>query len=99
MNRMTILAILLCVSSGSAVAETASPATPATKVAAPPGAVLSQSDCQAVWNKVSPKSSDFSQQQAQPYVTDFKKVDANGDVKISSSEFQDGCKNGLVHQA
>ena len=95
MKRMAILAVLLGVISGYALAETASPGA---KTVAPPGAVLSQIDCQKVWNKVSPKSSDLSQQQAQPYVTNFKEVDANGDAKISSSEFQDGCKNGLVHQ-
>lgn len=58
---------------------------------------LSQADCQAVWKQAdSQGAGSLSQQQAQPYVVDFKSVDANGDGMLSSAEFLKGCGAGAV---
>lgn len=58
---------------------------------------LSQAECQTMWKQAdSSGSGSLSQTQASAYVTDFKSVDANGDGKLSSAEFQKGCDNGMV---
>ena len=67
--------------------------------AAPP-VKLTAAECQAIWNKAdAAKSGSLSMAQAQPYVTDFKAVDSNGDSKLSASEFQAGCLKGQAHDS
>jgi hypothetical protein len=61
------------------------------------GMQLSQAECDSLWNQANPSSSQtLSQSQAQPYVTDFKKVDTDNDGTISKTEFQTGCNQGFV---
>jgi len=38
----------------------------------------------------------ISQDQAVPYIVNFKLVDGDGDGKISADEFKAGCGKGLV---
>jgi hypothetical protein len=58
---------------------------------------MSQSECDALWNRVdSSKSGSVSQSQAQSYISNFQAVDTNKDGNISKSEFQAGCSQGLV---
>ena len=38
----------------------------------------------------------ITKSQAQPYVTDFKAADPNGDGSLDQTEFSAACKNGLV---
>src|SRR6476646_3331841 len=78
---------------GGAFAQTQSPSSSAT------GAMkMTQAECAALWNRVdSGKAGNISENQAKPYVTDFKALDTNGDKKLSQSEFQAGCDKRLVH--
>ena len=61
---------------------------------------LTENECQNLWSQAdSAQSGSLTSTQAQPYVTNFKAVDANGDKKISSGEFLSGCKKGLVQSS
>ena len=40
----------------------------------------------------------LSGDQAAPFIVNFSMVDADGDGKITQSEFEDGCKKGLVQE-
>lgn len=58
---------------------------------------MSQADCQATWKQADSKAAgSISQQQSQPYVTDFKGVDSDGNGQISSAEFLKGCQAGMI---
>ena len=61
-----------------------------------PSAVLNDEQCQAVWQMASPNGATISQDQAVPYIVNFKLVDGDGDGKISADEFKAGCGKGLV---
>ncbi|MGQ0456334.1 MAG: hypothetical protein ACT4OU_04660 [Hyphomicrobium sp.] len=65
------------------------------------GAVkLSKADCQAIWSKAdSSDAGSLTATQAQPYLTNFKAVDANADGKVSGDEFLNGCQKGMAHDA
>ena len=61
---------------------------------------LTENECQNLWSQAdSAQSGSIASAQAQPFVTNFKAVDANGDNKISSGEFLSGCKKGLVQSS
>ena len=61
------------------------------------GAQLSQAECDTLWNQANPSgAATITQAQAQPYVTDFKAANTNGDSSLSQKEFSAACKNGLV---
>jgi hypothetical protein len=61
--------------------------------------VLDDAKCGSVWSAAQKTGDTLSEGQAAPFVTNFKLVDADGDGKISETEFQDGCKKGLVQEA
>jgi hypothetical protein len=79
----------------------AMPALAQTTTAPKGGAMkLTQAQCQDVWNRLdAAKAGSVTQAAAQPYVADFKSVDANNDGKLSQSEFQAGCAKGAVHDS
>ena len=61
---------------------------------------LSKADCQGIWSTAdSSGAGSLTSAQAQPFVTNFKAVDANGDGKVSSEEFMAGCQKGLAHDS
>jgi len=61
------------------------------------GTQLSQAECDTLWNQANPSgAATITQAQAQPYVTDFKAANTNGDNSLSQKEFSAACKNGLV---
>ena len=61
------------------------------------GAQLSQAECDTLWSQANPSGAPtITQAQAQPYVTNFKAADANGDSSLDQSEFSAACKSGLV---
>lgn len=74
--------------------------SPNAGAAAPPQSSikLSAAECQGIWQKAdAAKAGSLTMAQAQPYVSDFKSVDSNGDGKLTSSEFLAGCEKGLAH--
>jgi hypothetical protein len=61
---------------------------------------LSQSECESLWNQAdSGGAGALSQTQAQNYVTNFSRVDANSDGRISRTEFMQGCSSGQVQRS
>ena len=61
------------------------------------GAQLSQAECDSLWNQANPSAGPtISQAQAQPYVTNFKAADTNGDGTLDQNEFTAACKSGIV---
>jgi hypothetical protein len=61
------------------------------------GTQLSQAECDTLWNQANPKGAPtITQAQAQPYVTDFKAANSNGDSSLDQKEFSAACKSGLV---
>ncbi len=78
---------------GAAFAQT----TPAPGAGA---AKMTQAECLSLWNRLdTAKSGSVGEAQAQPYVADFKAVDANSDGKLTQAEFNAGCNKGQVHGA
>ena len=61
-----------------------------------PSAVLNDEQCQAVWKLASPDGATISENQAVPFIVNFKLVDGDGDGKISADEFKTACGKGLV---
>ena len=61
------------------------------------GTQLSQAECDTLWNQANPSgATSITKAQAQPYVTDFKAADPNGDGSLDQKEFSAACKSGLV---
>ncbi len=61
------------------------------------GTILSQAECDTLWNQANPSgAATITQAQAQPYVTDFKAANPDGDTSLDQKEFSAGCKSGLV---
>ncbi len=82
------------VASGLAVAGTANAQSASENIK------LSQAECQVLWKQAdSSAAGSLSMAQAQPFVSNFKSVDANGDGKLSSSEFTKGCDAGHVRSS
>ena len=59
-------------------------------------AVLGDAQCQTIWQVASPNGATISQDQAVPYIVNFKMVDVDGDGTISADEFKAACGKGLV---
>lgn len=90
-------AALALVLGGAAFAQTTP--TPGAKPGAG-AAKMTQAECLSLWNRLdAAKSGSVGEAQAQPYVADFKAVDANSDGKLSQAEFNAGCNKGQVHGA
>ncbi|MEZ5818611.1 MAG: hypothetical protein R3D44_16155 [Hyphomicrobiaceae bacterium] len=61
------------------------------------GQQMTQAECQAIWSKADASSAgSLTETQAQPYVTNFKSADTNGDKKLSSAEFLAACQHGMA---
>lgn len=58
---------------------------------------ISVSDCQAIWNSARPKGSNMDAEIAKAYMKDFAAVDTDNNKAVSSDEFFEGCKKGIVH--
>jgi hypothetical protein len=64
------------------------------------GAQLSQAECDTLWIQANPSgAATITKSQAQPYVTDFKAADPNGDGSLDQKEFSAACQSGLVKGA
>jgi hypothetical protein len=69
----------------------------ATALTAYAGTPLSQSKCDSVWNQANPGgAATITEAQAQPYVTDVKAANPDGDGTLDKAEFSAACKKGLV---
>ena len=61
------------------------------------GTKLTQAECDTLWNQANPSgAATITQAQAQPYVTDFKAANLDGDSSLDQKEFATACKNGLI---
>jgi hypothetical protein len=61
---------------------------------------MSKAECQSIWGRADAGAAgSISSAQAQSYVSDFDKVDANADGMLTSAEFLSGCQKGLVHDS
>jgi len=70
------------------------------EIAQAANAKISKAECDSLWGLAdSAGSGTLTSAQAQPYVSDFSKVDANADGALSAAEFSAGCKKGLVHES
>ena len=94
MRLATLTSVALLLSAGCAFAQTNM--TPNTMTSGRPSAVLNDDQCQAVWKMASPNGAAISQDQAVPYIVNFKMVDVDGDGAISGDEFKAACGKGLV---
>lgn len=84
-----IIASALALVSVTAVNAQTPPKSPAMK--------LSQAECESLWNQANPSNAaTISQSQAQPYVTDFKAANPDGDGTLDKTEFSKACSKGLV---
>lgn len=89
----------LCALSIAALLATAG-ASLAVESAAAANAKLSKAECSSLWGRADSAGTGLlSSTQASSYVSDFSKVDANADGKLTSSEFLAGCKKGLIHDS
>ena len=95
MKTITLSALAFMLSAGYALA--ADPSNPTTP--GHPSAVLNDSQCQSLWSQAASSGDSLSSSQANAYITDFKRADANSDGKISQAEFNNACKLGLVQSA
>jgi len=91
MRLATLASVALLLSASSAFAQGAN-----TMTSGRPSAVLNDTQCQAVWKMASPDGATISENQAVPFIVNFKLVDGDGDGKISADEFKAGCGKGLV---
>jgi hypothetical protein len=61
---------------------------------------LSKAECSSIWGRADASGSgSITNSQAQAFVSDFSKVDANADGQLTSAEFLSGCQKGLVHDS
>lgn len=90
----------LCASSIAALLATSAAFFSVQGPALAANAKLSKAECEAIWGRAdSAGSGSLTSAQAQSYVSDFSKVDANADGQLTGAEFQAGCKQGLVHDS
>lgn len=67
------------------------PASPSAKLK------LSQSECTNLWQQANPSGGTaLTEEQAKPYVTDFKSANPDGDATIDQNEWIAACGKGLV---
>ena len=61
---------------------------------------MSQSECDALWKQANPSgAATITEAQAQPYVSDFKAANPDGDGTLDQTEFSKACSGGLVKSA
>jgi hypothetical protein len=61
---------------------------------------MSQSECDALWKQANPSgAATITEAQAQPYVSDFKAANPDGDGTLDQTEFSTACQQGLVKSA
>ena len=92
MKLVTLTSLALLLSASCVLAQ----GTPNTMTSGRPSAVLDDATCQTIWQMASPNGATISQDQAVPYIVNFKMVDVDGDGKISADEFKAACNKGLV---
>src|ERR1044072_4834825 len=98
MKIVTLSVLAFMLGAGSALAADPSSPSNATTPGSP-SAVLTDSQCQSLWGQAASSGDSLSSSQANAYITDFKRADANSDGKISQTEFNNACKLGLVQSA
>src|SRR5262249_20462367 len=80
MRLATLTSVALLLSASCALAQ----GTSNTMTSGRPSAVLDDATCQTIWQMASPNGATISQDQAVPYIVNFKMVDVDGDGAISA---------------
>ncbi len=90
MMRLVLLSsCVLVLAGGSAMAG--------TMTSGRPSAILSKSQCRAVWKQAVPHGRYLARADAAPYIVNFKLADGpDQDGKITKKEFLHACSKGLV---
>lgn len=61
------------------------------------GVKVAQDQCQTLWSKANPaKKPKISAGQAQPFISDVKAANPDGDGTIEQNEFMAACDKGLI---
>jgi hypothetical protein len=89
---VTLTSVALLLSTGYAIAQQ----KPNTMTSGRPSAVLTEAQCQEVWQKAVPDGDSLAQANAGPYVVNFAQIDADGNGAISVTEFQTACGKGMI---
>ncbi len=92
MRLVTLTSVALLLSANCVLAQ----GTSNTMTSGRPSAVLDDATCQTIWQMASPNGATISQDQAVPYIVNFKMVDVDGDGNITADEFKAACGKGLV---
>jgi hypothetical protein len=92
MRLVTLTSVALLLSASCVLAQ----GTPNTMSSGRPSAVLDDAQCQTIWQMASPNGATITQDQAVPYIVNFKMVDVDGDGNITADEFKAACGKGLV---
>ena len=89
--RIALVSIVLLLGASSALAQGANNMTSGR-----PSAVLTDDQCNSIWQMASPHGDALSKDQAVPYIVNFQIADVDGDGTISADEFKAACGKGLV---
>jgi hypothetical protein len=90
MSRIVVLSSLVLLLAGGY-------ASAATMTSGRPSAVLTKSQCKAVWKLAVPSGRYLDRANAAPYIVNFTLADgADQDGRISKREFKHACSKGLV---
>jgi hypothetical protein len=102
MKRSTIAAFALMCSASFAFAGGGAPVPPKQEggdASGRPAALLDDAKCQTVWSQTDHECDVLSEDEAAPFIVNFKMVDTDGNGKLSQDESKQGCKAGLVQVA
>jgi hypothetical protein len=101
MKVVTLATATLLMSASLAFAGAGAPVPPKAEGGPPSGrptAVLDEAKCQSVWSLTQREGDTLVEDNAAPFIVNFKLVDTNHDGKITEAEFKAGCQNGLVQE-
>lgn len=64
-----------------------------------PGEILDAAECDKVWKKAAKDADTLTAEEAGPMLANVGVVDADSDGKITKTEFEKGCSEGMVQES